>query len=259
MRLALAGLLLVALASPAAAQVDASPSPVPSPPPARVEVETGERERNPSLEMMLFDRFVVKPAQEKAEERLRKVLAVVYRTVRTFDLADSGRLDAFWWAMMAVGNSLMVFLISSGGGLSMLRQQGWEELKEMGPRITVTGLLLNSSLVIWKTGVDASNRIALAILSMGPDRLEASVERAVSQSWVWKHIYVGNSDAEAFDIGFKACSSRCTIAVSPAIEGGGSDEGAGSAVVSRERSNCSKRSIAASEGESRRSSAPRSY
>jgi alkanesulfonate monooxygenase SsuD/methylene tetrahydromethanopterin reductase-like flavin-dependent oxidoreductase (luciferase family) len=38
----------------------------------------------------------------------------------------------------------------------------------------------------------------------------AAVERAVAQSWIWKHVYVGESDAEAFDIGFKALDAYVT-------------------------------------------------
>ena len=60
-------------------------------------------------------------------------------------------------------------------------------------------------------GEETIKRIALMRETMrGAGFDEAQIARAVGQSWVWRHIYVADTDAEARDIGMKALDAYVT-------------------------------------------------
>lgn len=60
-------------------------------------------------------------------------------------------------------------------------------------------------------GDETIKRIALVRETMGAAGFDAAqIARAVSQSWVWRHIYVADTDAAAKDIGMKALDAYVT-------------------------------------------------
>src|SRR6266508_1041013 len=107
-----------------------------------------------------------------AKTGLKPVLDALSHTVlSTPHLTDNPQVKAIWTTSLVTANAIFVLFIIAGGFIIASREtlQSSYGLKEIAPRVVVSGVAANVSLVVCGKAIEATNALTAAIVGQGVD------------------------------------------------------------------------------------------
>lgn len=129
----------------------------------------------------LFEQLFIRPLEQKGRGTLLLTLGAAEASFLTPPVNQEPRVDELFRLLLIVGDSLLLLLVVVGAIMVVAGDWTYLQAKELAPRVLVSGVVMNLSLVVLGEAITISNSVVRGFLDVAKGSLTTTANQITQQ------------------------------------------------------------------------------